>query len=143
MRGVDTNLLIRFFTRDEPRQFARVNALFERAEDAGERFYISTPVLCELVWTLRLGLYGWSRTELSSLIDLLLGTPLFEIQDRELVRRALADFRRGRAGFADYLLGWQNHAAGCVDTVTFDRDLRGHQLFSVLRSPPGASGGVD
>ena len=43
-----------------------------------------------------------------------------------------ADFRPGRADFADYLLGWQSLSAGCADTVTFDRKLNGAAGFALL-----------
>jgi len=139
MRGIDTNLLVRFFTGDDPAQDARVKSLFEQMEAADERLHVSTPVLCELVWTLRIAPFHWTREQLLAVVTDLLDIPLFEVQDRELVRRALADSKRGPAGFADYLLGWQNRAAGCTDTVTFDRALAGHPLFTVLRTAPASA----
>jgi predicted nucleic-acid-binding protein len=48
------------------------------------------------------------------------------------VRRALTDYRRGPGNFADYVIGWRNRAARCVKTATFDRALRGSDLFQVL-----------
>ncbi len=139
MRGTDTNLLVRFFAQDDPAQGALVEALFAETESAGERLHVSTPVLCELVWTLRIAPFHWTREQLLVGLTVLLDIPLFEVQDRELVRRAVADYQRGPADFADYLLGHQNEAAGCTDTVTFDRKLRGHPLFTVLRTAPPAA----
>lgn len=130
MRGLDTNVLLRPLTRDDPHQAAVVETFLREVEAQGERFFVSVIVLCETCWALR-G-YGYSRSEIAATLDKLLATALFEIQDRELVRRALAQYRQGRADFADYLIGWQSRQAGCADTVTFDQKLEGASGFALL-----------
>ncbi|HEX7180531.1 MAG TPA: type II toxin-antitoxin system VapC family toxin [Thermoanaerobaculia bacterium] len=132
MRGVDTNVLLRPFAQDDPGQVAAVETLFRELEAQGERLFVSCIVLCEACWSLR-GL-GFPRSKIAATLEKLLDTAFFEIQDRELVRRALAQYRQGPAGFADYLIGWQNRQAGCADTVTFDGDLEGTPGFSLLSS---------
>jgi predicted nucleic-acid-binding protein len=132
VRGLDTNILLRFLTADDPVQTARVDALFAASEKAGERLFVSVVVLCELSWTLRSRPYGLDRAQILAVIEKILGTGQFEVQHRSLVRRALADYGAGRADFADYLIGWQSLEAGCADTVTFDRKLQGAAGFSVL-----------
>ena len=131
MRGLDTNVLVRFFTADDPEQ-ARVAAdLISAAEDQGERLHISTIVLCELVWGLR-SVYRVRRDGIISAIESLLGANTFEVQDRDLVRRALDSYRSGKADFADYLIGWENQRAGCSATLTFDGGLKGADGFHFL-----------
>lgn len=142
MRGVDTNLLVRFLTRDDPLQAPMVVAVFERAEREEEQLHISTTVLCELVWTLARGPFRWRRDQLSEAVQHLLETDLFVLQDADLVRRALVDYRGGQADFADYLIGYQNRTAGCIDTLTFDGMLEGSDLFSVLHPPPDLVSGA-
>jgi predicted nucleic-acid-binding protein len=132
VRGLDTNVLLRLLTRDDSVQSKRVATLFAAAERGGERFFVSVIALCELAWTLRGRPYGLARGEIAAVLEGLLATDLIEVQDRGLVRRALADFRQGRADFADYLLGWQSAKAGCDDTLTFDRKLDGAAGFSLL-----------
>jgi predicted nucleic-acid-binding protein len=132
VRGLDTNILLRFITADDPDQAQRVGALFELAEREAQRFFVSVIALCELSWTLRGQTYGFDRGQIAAVIERIVGTGLFEVQDRVLVRRALADYRLGRADFADYLLGWQSLGAGCSDTVTFDGKLNGAAGFFML-----------
>ena len=93
-----------------------MRAAIERtaAPRRGERFHVSTIVLCEMCWALR-G-YDFSRADIAAALEKLLATPLFEIQDRDLVRRALLEYRAGRAEFSDYLIWWQNRQAGCSTT---------------------------
>jgi len=132
MRGLDTNVLLRPIARDDLPQAATVEAFFRDAQAEGERLYVSCIVLCELCWALR-G-YGFSRAAIASALEKVLAVGLFEIQDRDLVRRALEQYREGRADFADYLIGWQNRKAGCEDTVTFDGKLKNTPAFSVLQT---------
>jgi predicted nucleic-acid-binding protein len=132
MRGLDTNVLVRFVTADDPAQTAVVQALLEQAEEAREQLFVSSIALCELVWTLRSRPYLLPRTEIATIVQKMLGTHLFEIQDRDLVRQAMVDYRQGPADFADYLLGCLNRRDGCVETLTFDRKLRGAAGFVLL-----------
>lgn len=132
MRGVDTNVLVRFLTADDAAMYASAERLFVAAEEAGDSLYIATPVLCELVWTLRGPRYRSSGEEIVAVLDRLLATPAIEIQDRTAVHRALRDFEASAGDFADYLIGHLARAAGCSDTVTFDRHLAGSPLFAVL-----------
>ncbi len=117
---------------DDPQQSPIARSLLDTAEEEGGRFYLSLVALCELCWTLRGRPYSLDRLGLSDVVGKLLEARLFEIQDRDLVRRALADYRQGRADFADYLIGWLNRSAGCSDTVSFDGKLDGAEGFSVL-----------
>jgi predicted nucleic-acid-binding protein len=123
MRGLDTNVLVRFLTADEPNQSQTARRLVETAEAEGERLHVSLLVLAELVWVLRGARYGCSRAEVAVALDALLDATVFEIQDRDLVRRATTAFRNGPADFSDYLIGEMDRRAGCTTTLTFDRRL--------------------
>jgi predicted nucleic-acid-binding protein len=131
MRGLDTNVLLRYILEDEPGQTPVAVDLVERAENSHERLYVNAIVLCELIWTLRTA-YRARRSGIASILEGLLDSSVFEIQDRNLVQQALEDYRHGKADFSDYLLGWQNRNAGCTDTATFDGGLAESVAFSVL-----------
>lgn len=138
MKGLDTNVLLRFLTGDDPDQSPAARRLLEEGEARGERFHVTTTVLCELVWSLRGARYGHGREAIANAVEALLESTLFELADRDLVRRALDEYRAGPGDFADYLIGWQNDAAGCDGTFTFDGDLKGSDRFAVLDTmPPG------
>ncbi len=130
MRGLDTNLLVRYVTDDDVAQAAVVRAFFRDVEARVERLHVSCIVLCELCWTLR-G-YGYVRKDIAAVLARILATRLFDVQDSDLVRYALEEYRQGRGDFADYLIGWQNRRAGCTDTVTFDGKLKKASGFTFL-----------
>jgi predicted nucleic-acid-binding protein len=129
--GVDTNVLVRYLTKDDLPQATLVIERIERAEHDGERLFVSVIVLCELCWVLS---YTFSQTkeELLAVLDGLLQTSVFEIERLPQVTAALNRYRQGRAGFADYLIGEIAGTAGCTETLTFDRKLKGTPGFRVL-----------
>ena len=131
MTGLDTNVLVRYLTQDDPAQSRKANAVIRRAVARGEPCSVSAIVLSELVWVLR-GAYGLHKGTVVATLERVLDTAQFVVEHADVARRALDDYRRGRGDFADYLLGWRNRDAGCSNTVTFDRALRRNSLFRVL-----------
>ena len=127
MIGLDTNVLLRYFLRDDPAQAARAGRELGR----DERFLIDGIVLCELVWVLETG-YGLSRAEIGAALETVLATAQFEIDGKDLVLAALGDFRASSADFSDCLIGRRNRAAGAAQTVSFDRSLKGLGGFRLL-----------
>lgn len=132
LRGLDTNILLRALTGDDPRQSPAARALLEDAEREGERFHVSVPVLCELVWSLRGGRFRYRRPVIATALEELVQTPLFEIQHRDQVRLAIEDYRNGAGDFSDYLIGRLDEASGCARTVTFDGALEDGGRFEIL-----------
>jgi predicted nucleic-acid-binding protein len=129
--GLDTNVLVRYLTQDDPAQARQANALVAEATHHSRRCFIGSVVLCELTWVLRES-YDRTKADLVKTLDLILATKQFEIGDKDLVREALEAYRAGRADFADHLIGADHGHAGCTETVTFDRRLRGASRFRVL-----------
>ena len=131
MRGLDTNVLVRYLTQDDPAQSRKANTVIAEAVDRGEQCSISAIVLCELVWVLREA-YHLDKPTVAATLERVLDTAQLVVEQADLARRALDDYRHGRGDFADYLIGWRNRQAGCSDTVTFDRALGRSRLFRVL-----------
>ena len=131
MRGLDTNVLVRYLTQDDPGQSRRANTIIAEATAGGEPCAVDVIVLCELVWVLREA-YGLDRATVAETLEKVLDTAQLVVAQADLARRALDDYRRGRGDFADYLIGWRNRQSGCSDTVTFDRALGRSPLFLAL-----------
>jgi predicted nucleic-acid-binding protein len=129
--GLDTNVLVRYLTEDDPHQARRASALIQTIARRGEKCFIGPIVLCELSWVLR-GAYDVSKADLLLTLDRMLATSQFVIGDKDLVRAALDRHRAGRADFADYLIGELHADEGCELTATFDRRLRGERRFQIL-----------
>lgn len=65
MRAVDTNILVRLLTRDDPKQVAAAEAFVEQGA------WVSLPVLTETSWVLSAA-YGRSPSEIAAAIERLL-----------------------------------------------------------------------
>jgi predicted nucleic-acid-binding protein len=128
MIGLDTNVLVRYLVQDDPTQTRRVNALIDRAAAQETAMFINHVVMCELAWVLGRG-YGYARTALTEVIEKILLGRQFEIEKKDLVWTALADFKASRADFADCLIGVTNKLAGCESTLTFDRSAASLRAF--------------
>lgn len=131
MRALDTNVLVRYVTNDDAVQANVVERLFAECQRNREHLFISTPVMCELVWVLKNGLRQ-PKDEIVKTIDGLVEDDLFQIEHKPLVARALGRYRDGRADFADYLIGQLGWHASCRDTVTFDKALKNAPGFTLL-----------
>jgi predicted nucleic-acid-binding protein len=132
MRGLDTNVLVRYLVADDVHQTAFAVRLVEQSRRTGEHLYISALVLCETVWVLS-RTYGQAKAEIIRALELILRTKQFQIGNDILVRRSLDAFRDGRGDFADYVIGEICRRAGCEDCITLDRRLNGAAGFTLLR----------
>jgi len=131
MRAVDTNILVRYVVNDDPKQAAVVERVWLECETNQEAIFIPLLVLCELMWVLS-RLYAQTKPQLIEVLEKLLAVGVFRFEQESAVRRSLEHYRRGKATFADYVIGEISRRAGCRDTVTFDRDLRGAPGFTIL-----------
>ncbi|MBW4476089.1 MAG: type II toxin-antitoxin system VapC family toxin [Tolypothrix brevis GSE-NOS-MK-07-07A] len=128
MIGVDTNILVRYLTKDDEPQWQKAVEIIE----GGEQCFIANIVLCELVWVLRGKPYEFSRAEIGKTIEMMLQCPVFELENSSLVYQALHRFQQGKADFSDYLIGAIAQQLGCSKTVTFDRKLADNKGFKLL-----------
>jgi len=104
MIGLDINVLVRYLVQDDPTQTRQANALIDRAAAQDAAMFINQVVMCELTWVLGRG-YGYARTALAEVIEKILLGRQFEIEKKDLVWTALANFKASRADFADCLIG--------------------------------------
>ena len=131
MKGIDTNILVRYLVEDDRRQANRVERFLAASRTAGESVYVSCIVLCETAWVLR-RLFSQSKADIADHFERILDTDVFQVEEEDAVRKALRLTRKGKGDFADYLIGQLNLERGCRWTVTFDRSLRSDSAFSVL-----------
>ena len=133
MKGIDTNILIRYLVSDDKRQAEQAAKAIQTATDKGEALMLCNVVLVETVWVLE-DAYRLSKAEILTLLDKIFSTAQFAIEERDIARQALEDFRTSKADFADCLIGRKNRLLGCDKTFTFDQDLQKLDAFELLRS---------
>jgi predicted nucleic-acid-binding protein len=128
MIGLDPNILVRYLTQDDEQQWQQAVALIQQNQPC----FIANIVLCELVWVLKGGNYGFHKNEIINTLEAMLHSSAFEFENRSTVYQALKRYQQGSADFSDYLIGVIDHQAGCTQTVSFDRKLKNEKGFRCL-----------
>ena len=114
MLAIDTNIIVRYLTDDDPAQAARARALIRDHE-----VLATSTVLLETEWVLR-SLYGYDRRGILKSLTGFVALPKVRISEPERMSQAMRLAADGM-DFADalHLAG----AEGCEAFMTFDRRL--------------------
>ncbi len=112
MVALDTNIVIRFLTKDDHEQFAQSQAIF-----ATQEIFLADTVLLETGWVLRYA-YAYEPAQISAAIRKLCGLPNVHLANSERVLLALAGMEAG--------LDWADAfhlacAESCTSLLTFDQ----------------------
>jgi len=125
MTAVDTNVVVRLLTADDPKQAAAAKSLFQR-----QPVWIAKTVLLETGWVLR-SLYGYEESAIREAFIKLLGLKNVHVEDEPAVAAALAPTTQG-IDLAD-ALHLCSRPPGAV-FVSFDRSfVRRAKRASVAR----------
>lgn len=120
MIGLDTNILVRYLTQDDPVQSAKACEIIERRLSEDRPGYLSVVVLAETVWVLDRA-YGFDAAEIAGAIERILQIAVLEVESEQEVFTAMVSLKEGDGEFADALIGALCATAGCSQTLTFDR----------------------
>ncbi len=120
MISLDTNVLVRLLTNDEPKQVRQARKALDLALAEGKTIWVSVVVLCELVWVLQ-GLYKYDKKQIITALDALLKFSGIEVQSPHLVKKSVDVLAGNAADFADILIGLLSVDAGAAYVLTFDK----------------------
>lgn len=123
MIGLDTNVLVRYLTHDEPAQAAAAMRVMNSLSPDSPGF-LSLIVIVELIWVLAIS-YRYRKTEIEEVLDNLLRSKELVIERADIVSQASRAFRAGTADFADYLIERCADAVACQFILTFDQKAAG------------------
>jgi predicted nucleic-acid-binding protein len=130
MIGLDTNILVRYLTQDDPDQSPKATHIIERKLTLDEPGFISVVAMVETVWVLERA-YDFSGQEIAAAVEGILQTDVLVVENEREVFTAMIAIKQKRGSFADGLIGALGARAGCSYTVTFDQKalrLPGFQL---------------
>ncbi|MCF6191243.1 MAG: type II toxin-antitoxin system VapC family toxin [Cocleimonas sp.] len=128
MIGLDTNVLVRYITQDDQQQSKKANKFIETQLTKDEPGIISKIVLCELAWVLSKS-YAYPKQKIAEVIQQILVTQEFLIEDSENAFKALQSYQNKSAGFADCFLAQTHQRMGAEYTVSFDKKALKSKLF--------------
>ncbi len=132
MRGLDTNILIRFLVRDDIKQAEKVFTLFKQAESKRHLFFISNFTVIETVWVLS-KLYKCSNKDISNTFNVLLSIPIINFESENLLKEFIILAEKTNLDLADLLIGLSGSYNNCKETITFDKKAAKSDLFILLK----------
>jgi predicted nucleic-acid-binding protein len=130
MIGLDTNVLVRYITQDDPKQSPEAARLVESLS-ADAPGYVTVVSLIELVWVLSTS-YGVSHDDLGEVLETLLRTKEIVVAHADTAWKAARMFRQSKADFADCLIECLAREARCEYTATFDRSAARHCAMHLI-----------
>ncbi|MBI5747884.1 MAG: PIN domain-containing protein [Nitrospinae bacterium] len=89
---IDTNLLVRYLTDDEPQKAKAVDNLLNKAIEGEVKILIPSIVIAELIWVLE-SFYKMGINEITDLVGAILNTPGVEVADKSIIITALKLYR--------------------------------------------------
>lgn len=107
MHGVDTNVVVRYLTGDDPAQADKARAVIGQ-----KPVFVPRTVLLEAEWVLR-GVYDLSPEQVIPALRALAGLPGVSVENAELVAKAM-DWAEAGMDFADVL-----HLAAATECESF------------------------
>ena len=130
MKGIDTNILVRYLVQDDAEQAAKAANFLTRECSSGAPGLINRIVMCELVWVLE-SAYDYPREKVALALETILRTAQFKIEDHQEAWISWREYRTG-ADFADVFISTVNRRLGCEHTATFNRKAGRRSGFVVL-----------
>lgn len=135
IRLLDTNVLLRYFTRDHPAQADRALALLQRVERGDETVMTTPLVIFEVIFTLQT-YYHVPRAEVNRLVRLVLALPGLRLPGKRLFEQALALYVTYNISFADAYNVASMQSSGITEIYSWDRGF--DRIPGITRIEPGA-----
>ena len=89
-------------------------------------------MIVELAWVLS-SCYQLGRLQIATALEALVRTREVQIENADVIWRAVRNFRDSAADFADCLVERSAAAAGCESTVTFDKGAAKHCGMTLIQ----------
>ena len=129
--GVDTNIVLRLVVGDDEKQLQVAERFQQDVFSRGNQIYLSLIVIVESVWALR-QIFKFSKERIILVLEHYLLIQGAELEEPEMIWKALELYRNSSADFSDCLILARNQGAEVLETMTFDRKASTMNGFSLL-----------
>jgi predicted nucleic-acid-binding protein len=97
---VDTNIFLRFLTRDQEKQYQAIKVFLKNAPQKKINLVTSSLVIFEIIWTL-LSYYEETKEDVVDKITSLLELPSLEVEHKEIFLESLTIWQQTNIDFND------------------------------------------
>jgi predicted nucleic-acid-binding protein len=119
MIGLDTNVLVRYLTQDDPSQSLKATEIIERRLTEKNPGFVSIVAMVETVWVLGRA-YNLAAHEIAAAVEGMLQADVLVVENEQEVFTAMIALKEGQGSFADPIIAALGAKAGCSCTLTFD-----------------------
>ena len=121
---VDTDVVIRLLTGDDPAKQAAAAALFQQVADGSLTISAPITVIADAVYVLASRrLYGLPRAQVGAMLEALVRLPRFRVQNRRRVLRALGLYASTNLDFGDALIVAAMEQENVRTVYSYDADF--------------------
>jgi predicted nucleic acid-binding protein len=135
---IDTDVIVRLLTGDDPAKQAAAAQLFQDVEDGQCVVAAPVTVIADAVFVLcSKRLYNLPRAQAAAALSRLVQIPGFRVDRRRTVMAALALFGATTVDFGDCMIVATMQQAGSTVLFSYDQDF--DRFPSIKRQEPGAA----
>ena len=132
MKGIDTNILVRFLVGDDELQAQKVYNIFKKAESGKNELFVPLLVVLELVWVLE-SVYKIKRSEILESISELLLMPVLKFEHQSALQQFTHSAQGNCYDLSDLIIAYSAKEQGCQSVITFDRKASKHPIFELAK----------
>lgn len=119
---VDTNIFLRYLTRDDVIKYDKCRKIFKKAIDGKIDLITSGMVIAELIWTL-LSYYKVPKVDVIEKISIIVSTENLYIPDKGIITDALVLYGRKNIDYIDAYNAVFMKSHGLNETYSYDKDF--------------------
>ena len=132
MKGIDTNILVRFLVGDDELQAKKVYNIFKKAELNKNELFVPLLVVLELIWVLE-SVYDITRDKIIDSISELLLLPVLNFEHRPALQQFTQTAHENSYDLSDLIIAHSAKEQGCITVITFDRKASKYNLFELAK----------
>lgn len=119
---IDTNIFLRYLTKDDPLKYDKCREIFKRAIEGNAELATSGIVIAELIWTL-LSYYKVQKDDVIEKISIIVNTDNLYIPDKDVITDALVLFGRKNIDYIDAYTAVFMKRYGFEEIYSYDKDF--------------------
>lgn len=131
---LETSVLVRYLSGDDPRKASRCEQLLKDAQRGKVTLYVSHMMVAETIWVLSGETYAVPKDEIVEHLRRLLNTPHLVCEDAPLILAALELFRTKPISFIDAYHATVLPSRGITEFYSYDTDF--DQVTGITRREP-------
>jgi predicted nucleic acid-binding protein len=119
---VDTNIFLRYLTKDDPAKYDRCREVFKKAIEGEISLFTSEMVIAELIWTL-LSYYRVPKAEVIEKVSIIISTSNLHLDNKSIIADSLVLFSQKNIDYIDAYNAVFMKSQGLKKIYSYDEDF--------------------